>query len=303
MPEQPTTPMCKFYIQGRCKRGRDCFFSHDPQGRNDALASTADDPEYASCVDHSRRRKKIYIGQVMNDKGKLVWKCNINDPESSCLKNRNKGAPAGNRSQASVPSPSEEEDPYLRAPAPKAALKQPNSKRESLDRAKSPNNEISRPHNDRSRSPGRGRSPTRRSRKASNSAPRAKVSPEACNSARRAKRSPSGSKESKDQDAASSDGPSSRSRSVPKTKKTHQCRIHKKYGVQLDADTPTCPLSHVLTFTRIVRLAQFVEPKCFDCHIRIRTGEGCSVCYRCDPLFMLCVQCTFAISKDRVQIY
>jgi hypothetical protein len=274
MPVQQGTPLCKFFFHGRCRRGRDCVFSHDVQLRNDTLAANEEDPEYATCVTHKRRRKKVYIRQVMNEHGKITWKCDVDDPESSCLKHhRAQAAPSGDRTPATAPPPPKE-DPRLRIPAPKAALKQP--KRESLDRDKSTSqdNSMHHPqHADRSRTPPpiRGRSPSRHS-------PR-----DASKSARSAKRSPSGTKDD-----------SSRSRSpTPKEKKAlHQCRIKKKYGVQLETATPTCELGHVLSISRVLKAAQFVEPKCSDCTRRIRPSDVCTVCYRCDPLFMLCVQCT-----------
>jgi hypothetical protein len=89
----------------------------------------------------------------------------------------------------------------------------------------------------------------------------------------------------------------------PKAPKAPMCRIHRKNGIKFDSVTPTCTLMHVLSFTRVVSLEQYVEPKCNDCLIPISTNDACCVCFRCDPLHLLCVKCTFAASTDRVQIY
>jgi hypothetical protein len=92
------------------------------------------------------------------------------------------------------------------------------------------------------------------------------------------------------------------SRPDPKAPKAPMCRVHRKTGIKFDSLTPTCTLKHAMTFTRVVTLEQFCEPKCRDCLIPIGANDVCCVCFRCDPLHLLCIECTFAASSDRVQI-
>jgi hypothetical protein len=55
--EYESTPMCKFFLRGRCRRSRDCPYSHDVQLRNDTLEANDENQNYATCVTHKRRRK------------------------------------------------------------------------------------------------------------------------------------------------------------------------------------------------------------------------------------------------------
>jgi hypothetical protein len=80
------------------------------------------------------------------------------------------------------------------------------------------------------------------------------------------------------------------------------CRIQKKCGIYLQASTPKCPLYHEMHVTRILRLDQFVQPTCNDCEVPLSPNDLCSVCWRCEPLHLLCVQCSFASSTERVVI-
>jgi hypothetical protein len=188
-------------------------------------------------------------------------------------------APSGDHVKATAPPPPISARSANRSPS--GTQDNSNPKRESLDRENS-TSPINQKHHRaiaaRPRTPSakRGRSTHRNS-------PR--VAPK---SARSANRSPSGTQDN-----------SNRSRSPPPKKKTHyKCRFHKKIGVLLETATPTCKFGHALSISRVLKLAQFVEPKCSDCFCRLRPSNSCAVCFRCDPLFILCVQCTFRPSTD-----
>ena len=225
----------------------------------------------------------------------------------------------------------DEEGPRPRAPAPKAALAaKVVPKRESPDADESPSQKVSRPRDDRSRSTSqkvsrprddhhktRGRSPpcmnsnnperpqTKQAKKKSSRRAKATTPNAAEPNQRRPRRNKSTSSE--DESEAEGEG-KNRSRSAAKAKKATpapkrapQCRIQRKYGAKFDSLTPTCTLKHALSFTRVVSLAQHDGPMCHDCLIPISPNDACCVCFRCDPLYLLCVKCTFA--TDRVQIH
>jgi hypothetical protein len=81
------------------------------------------------------------------------------------------------------------------------------------------------------------------------------------------------------------------------------CRIQKKFGIHLQAATPTCTLNHAMHFSRVLRLEQFVQPTCDDCHSPLIPNDVCSVCLRCEPLHLICIKCSFASSTERVVIH
>jgi hypothetical protein len=78
------------------------------------------------------------------------------------------------------------------------------------------------------------------------------------------------------------------------------CRIQKKCGIYIQANQPKCPLSHEMHVSRILRLDQFVQPLCADCEIPFNPNDLCSICWRCEPLHIVCVQCSFAGSTEQV---
>jgi hypothetical protein len=82
-----------------------------------------------------------------------------------------------------------------------------------------------------------------------------------------------------------------------------ECRFLKIHGIKVDAMTPVCTLKHALSFSRVVSLELQVQPVCDDCLIPISANDVCSVCFRCEPLHLLCTKCTFAKTVERVQIH
>jgi hypothetical protein len=77
-------------------------------------------------------------------------------------------------------------------------------------------------------------------------------------------------------------------------------RIQKKCGIYLQASQPKCPLFHEMHVSRILRLDQFVQPICNDCEVPFHPNAMCSFCWRCEPLHLVCVQCSFAGSTEQV---
>jgi hypothetical protein len=78
------------------------------------------------------------------------------------------------------------------------------------------------------------------------------------------------------------------------------CRIQKKSGIYLQASQPKCPLFHEMHVSRILRLDQFVQPLCNDCEVPFHPNDMCSICWRCEPLHLVCVQCSSAGSTEQV---
>jgi hypothetical protein len=96
--------------------------------------------------------------------------------------------------------------------------------------------------------------------------------------------------------------PKAARRTISKSPKSSPkiCRIQKKCGIYLQASNPKCPLLHEMYVTRILRLDQFVQPICNDCEVPLSPNGLCSICWRCEPLHLVCVQCSFAGSTEQV---
>ena len=71
-------------------------------------------------------------------------------------------------------------------------------------------------------------------------------------------------------------------------------RFQEYFGVTFANAAPQCHLGHPLMPTRIVAIKLPSDiPICTDCRDNICNKEGCAVCPRCSPMFILCKDCYF----------
>jgi hypothetical protein len=98
----------------------------DKANESRSAADKDNEARYAWCEDHGKRRKKEFIYQKTSVNNKLIWKCDITDDASSCLKIHH---PPKAQSSGRQPPTSERPKTPKKAPArtpPKAALAKAN---------------------------------------------------------------------------------------------------------------------------------------------------------------------------------
>ena len=71
----------------------------------------------------------------------------------------------------------------------------------------------------------------------------------------------------------------------------YSCNLDRKNGIRHTADPPKCTLGHSLTFTRMLKLAQYVQPQWPNRAHNVSQDSAYVFCWLCERMFICCPSC------------